>query len=174
MTPSFAQVRALSVRSPSGSSSVGWQDRQPRREACRRQLEAGSWRVCRGRRRPHSRRRSQTSVLAGCRPDHGRPGSDPGIGNAAGQTPGNAHPAFRLANNSTPHPTSAARHRKPRLPSCGKWMGIQKKQRYHQAWRRGTFCPVSEGRVSNHSLHQISRLSYVRQRQIAPLMNNPG
>ena len=27
----------------------------------------------------------------------------------------------------------------------------------------GTFCPVSEGRLSNYSLHQISKLSYVRQ-----------
>ena len=39
---------------------------------------------------------------------------------------------------------------------------------------RGTFCPGSEGRLSNLSLHQISRLSYARQPRMARPMNNPG
>ena len=39
---------------------------------------------------------------------------------------------------------------------------------------RGTFCPGSEGRLSNLSLHQISRLSYARQPRIARPVNNPG
>ena len=99
----------------------------------------------------------------------------PGVGNAVGQMPGNAYPALRLGQQQHP----AIRRQPPTIESGGYLLAAngwesKRNNAIVDHGGRGTFCPVSEGRVSNHSLHQISKLSYVRQRKIAPLMNNPG
>lgn len=69
----------------------------------------------------------------------------PGVGNAAGQTPGNAHPALRLGQQQHP----AVRRQPPTIESCGYLLaadGWESKRNnaivYHGG--RGTFCPVSE------------------------------
>ena len=99
----------------------------------------------------------------------------PKFGNAVGQMPGNAHPALRLGQQQHP----AVRRQPPAIESCGYLLAAngwesKRNNAIVDHGGRGTFCPLSEGRVNNHSLHQISRLSYVLQHQIAPLMNNPG
>ena len=71
----------------------------------------------------------------------------------------------------------AARHDLPAIFRAG-----GKDAQRHRAGRqfavdhggRGTFCPVFESGLSTYSLHQISRLSYVRRPGIARLMNNSG
>ena len=98
-----------------------------------------------------------------------------GIGNAAGKAPGNAHRALGLRQKQH----TAVRSQPP---------AIERRRHFLAAngWEsktgnaiiglggRGTFCPGSEGRLSNLSLHQISRLTYARQPRIARPVNNPG
>ena len=91
-----------------------------------------------------------------------------GIGNATGKASGNAHRAFGLRQQQH----AAVRCQPPAIESRGHFFAAN-------GWEsktgnaivghggRGTFCPVSERRLSNFSLNQISRLSIVRQPGIA-------
>ena len=99
----------------------------------------------------------------------------PRVGNAVGQMPGNAHPAFRLGQQQH----AAIRCQPPAIERRGHFLAAN-------SWEsktsnaivdhggRGTFCPVFESGLRTYSLHQISRLSYVRRPGIARLMNNSG
>jgi hypothetical protein len=114
-----------------------------------------------------------------CLQDAGKTMDDPalvpGIGNAAGQTPCNAHPALCLGQQQH----AAIRRQPPTIESRGDLLAAngwesKRNSAIVEHGGRGTFCPVSEGRVSNHSLYQISRLCYIRHPGIARLVNNPG
>ena len=97
------------------------------------------------------------------------------VGNAASQALGNAHRALRLRQQQHP----AVRRQPPTIERRRHFLAAN-------GWEsktgnailghggRGTFCPGSEARLSNLSLHQISRLSYVRQPEIARPVNKTG
>ncbi len=98
-----------------------------------------------------------------------------GIGNAVGETPGNPHHPFRLGQQHH----AAVRSQPPAIESRRYFLAAngwesETSNAIVSHGGRGTFCPGSQGRLDNHSLHQISRLCYVRQPRIARLMNNPG
>jgi len=98
-----------------------------------------------------------------------------GIGNAAGQVPGDAHRSLRLRQQQH----AAIRRQPPAIERRGHFLAANR-------WEsktgnailghggRGTFCPGSEGRLSNLSLHRISRLSYARQPETPRPVNNLG
>jgi hypothetical protein len=98
-----------------------------------------------------------------------------GIGNAADKVPGDAHRALRLNQQQN----TAIRCQQPTIERRDHFLAANR-------WEskpgnailgyggRGTFCPGSEGRLSNLSLHQISKLSYVRQPETPRPVNNPG
>ena len=76
-----------------------------------------------------------------------------GVGDAAGQSPGNTHPSFCLGQQQHP----AVRRQPPAIKSRSNFLaanGWESKRNNSiiNHGRRGTFCPASEGRVSNHSL----------------------
>ncbi len=98
-----------------------------------------------------------------------------GIGNAVGETPGYLHHPFRLGQQQ--HTTircqpSAIERRRHFLAANG-WESETGNAIVGHGGR-GTFCPGSEGRLGNYSLHQISRLSYVRQAETDRPVKNAG
>ena len=98
-----------------------------------------------------------------------------GVGNTARQAPGNAHHALRLGQqqHAAIRCQPPAIERRRHLLAANRWESEPGNAILGHG-RRGTFCPGSEGRLSNHSLHQISRLSYARQPEIAHPVNKTG
>ena len=98
-----------------------------------------------------------------------------GIGNAAGQTPGDPHRALRLRQqqHATVRCQPPAIERRGHFLAANSWESKTSNAIVDHGGR-GTFCPVFESGLSTYSLHQISRLSYVRRPGIARLMNNSG
>ena len=98
-----------------------------------------------------------------------------GVGNAANKAPGNAHRALglRQKQHTTIRCQSPAVERRRHFLAANGWESKTGNAIVGYGGR-GTFCPGSEGRLSNLSLHQISKLSYARQPGIARPVNNPG
>jgi hypothetical protein len=97
------------------------------------------------------------------------------IGNATGQTPGNAHRAFRLRQQQHARircQPPAIERRRHCLAANG-WKSKTGNAIVDHGGR-GTFCPVFKTGINNLSPHQISRLSYARQPKMDRQVNNSG
>jgi hypothetical protein len=92
------------------------------------------------------------------------------VGNAIGQAPGNPHPTLRLSQQQH----TAIGRQPPAIECRGHFLAAngwesKRNNAIVDHGGRGTFCPMSEGRVGNYSLHQISKLSYG-----SPTVNSPS
>ena len=98
-----------------------------------------------------------------------------GIGNAADQVRGDADRTLRLRQRQR----AAIRRQPPVIERLGHFLAAKRwESKTGNAilghGERGTFCPGSEGRLSNHSLHQIGRLSHARHPGMIRPMNKSG